>query len=214
VSVARVPARGLLVSPFRGAVADAVDGLLALHFRDAVTVLDMSYGRGRFWHPTMPRGLKLTTLDIDPAGRPDALADFRALPFADRSFDVATFDPPYMTDTSERSIMGGRFGHFATIADLELAVRLGCREAARVSRLGMIVEVMNQTHGSRLMRMTPWVEAELGEPYDELIYEPPAKAEDPKWKRQLSVRKRHCYVLVYRHDGPVYRARSRKDTTR
>ena len=118
-----VPARALLVSPFRGNVAAAVDGLLALHFPDAVTVLDMTYGDGKFWHPQMPRGLELTTLDINPAKRADVIGDFRALPFPDRSCDVAAFAPPYMVDTSERSIMGGRFGHFKDRAELELAVR-------------------------------------------------------------------------------------------
>ena len=112
-------ARALLVSPFRGPVAEAVKGLLALHFRDAATVLDMSYGDGKFWHPQMPRGLELTTLDINPAKRADVIGDFRALPFPDRAFDVACFDPPYMVDTSERSIMGGRFGHFKDRAELE-----------------------------------------------------------------------------------------------
>src|SRR5688572_20847477 len=148
MTAALLPTRPRLTSPFiegiDGTNADAVDGLLALHFPDAVTVLDMTYGNGNFWHPRMPRALELTTLDIDPTRRPDVVGDFTVLPFRRGAFDVTVFDPPYMTNTAPGSIMGRRFGSFTSIPALELAVRRGCREAARVGRLGMLVKVQNQ----------------------------------------------------------------------
>ena len=70
-------------------IAQAVKPLGYLNGR----VIDMTYGLGRFWSEWRPDGL--VTVDLNPAAGADLVADFRQLPFPDRSFDVAVFDGPY-----------------------------------------------------------------------------------------------------------------------
>lgn len=41
------------------------------------------------------RGGDVTTVDIDPQWRPHIVADMNALPFAEKSFRLSFFDPPY-----------------------------------------------------------------------------------------------------------------------
>jgi hypothetical protein len=180
--------------------AQAVAGLLRIAFPDAETTLDMTWGNGSFWDGSAH--VRVTGLDIDPARACDVVGDFRALDFAADSFDVAIFDPPFHTNMGRgrASVMGARFKTFATLADLREAVEQGCREAWRVSRLGVIVKVQNHIHESRLIHMTRWVEEAVGAPlYDELHLQRAAKLLDRKWNDQLSVWRNHATFLVFRH---------------
>jgi hypothetical protein len=42
--------------------------------------------------------------------RPDLIADFRALPFADASFPVVVFDPPHLERVGQSSWMSKKYG--------------------------------------------------------------------------------------------------------
>jgi hypothetical protein len=55
------------------------------YIKDDDKVLDATYGRGVWWKQWRPDDL------MAHAG------DFMSLPYADQSFDVATFDPPYVS---------------------------------------------------------------------------------------------------------------------
>jgi hypothetical protein len=189
--------------------AQAVAGLLRICFQDAATALDMTWGSGRFWDGSAH--VQVTGLDIDPARARD-VGDFTALDFADASFDVCIFDPPFHTNMGrgKASIMGARFKAFATLADLEAAVRAGCREAWRVSRLGVIVKVQNHKRESRFVHTTRWVEESIPAPvYDEKILPTVNKVMDPKWGEQLSIYTRHSTFLVFRHGDQRHVRRGR-----
>lgn len=191
-----------------GTSAQAISRLLAVLFPDARTVLDMTYGSGNFWDSSAP--VTVTGMDRNPSRARDVCADFTRLPFAAGAFDVAIFDPPYLTDAGVRSVMRACFGSFANVADLRAAVEAGAREAWRVSRLGIIVKTQNHKHGSRFVHMTRWVEDALWptELYDELHLRSPSKIEDGKWSGpQLSLRSAHATFQVFRHDGPIHRRR-------
>lgn len=45
--------------------------------------------------------------------KPDQLADFRDLPFPDKSFKLVVFDPPHLLRLSKSSIMRAKFGGLA-----------------------------------------------------------------------------------------------------
>lgn len=193
-----------------GPSSETVAGLMAVCFPDAATILDATWGRGRFWVGT---SLDVTGVDISPHGRPAVVADFTRLPFRDGAFDVCVFDPPYLTETGRDSLVAARFGSYPTIPALQAAVQAGAREAWRVSRLGVIVKVMDYCHASRLVRMTRWVEDAIpADLYDYVNLESRSKPEDPKWRRvdtrQLSVRSNATTWLVWRKDGPVHRRRA------
>lgn len=98
-----------------GTDKEALTTLLALHAVPNPRILDCTYNRGRIW-----RGLEIEVhrLDIDPGlhseGYTDTVADFRALPFPDASWDVLVFDPPHITDAGDgivgEKLWGERFG--------------------------------------------------------------------------------------------------------
>lgn len=193
-----------------GSSSETVSRLLAVCFPDAATICDATWGRGRFW---VGSDLSVTGVDISPHGRPDVIGDFRHLPFRDETFDVAIFDPPYLTETGRDSLVAARFGSYPTIPALHVAVRRGALEAWRVSRLGVIVKVMDYCHASRLVRMTRWVEDAIpADLYDYVNLTSRSKPEDPKWQRvspqQLSVRSNATTFLVWRKDGPIHKRRA------
>lgn len=193
----------------RAASADIIARMLEVLYPDAETVLDATFGNGKFWTPDTP--LMVTGLDLDPTRARDVCANFRALPFLDDSFDVVIFDPPYHTNMgrAKPSVMGARFGTFDTIPDLKLAVEQGCAEAWRVARLGMIVKSQDYIHESRLVRMSRWIEDAIGvEPYDFVRGVSPSAITDPKWGERLSVRHGGTPdYWAFRTDGPIHKRR-------
>lgn len=158
---------------------------------------------------------EVTGLDRNRARAPHVVGDFQALPFADGSFDVVIFDPPYHCDMGKgkASVMGSRFDSFASAAELRAAVEQGTREAWRVSRLGIIVKVQDYCHNSRVLWMSDWVKATLAptEPYDAVQLEGRTKIIDPKWTLlpPISARRVHTTFWTFRHDGPVHKRRVR-----
>lgn len=199
-----------LFSVMDGTSGQAIQALVRVLYPDCTTALDMTYGKGRFW--TEPTGLYVAGCDIDPKRAPYQVADFRDLPFEPKSFDLAVFDPPYLTDTGrgKPSVIGSRFGSFPTIEALKSAVRIGCKQARRVSRVGCIVKVQDYIHASRLVPMSLWVIEALGEPFDLLHLRSPSKIRDPKWTRQLSIWRNHATFLCFRWDGPEHKPRRKK----
>jgi hypothetical protein len=192
-----------------GPSAEMVGRLLAVLLPDARTALDTTWGRGNFWDGSA--GVDVVGCDISPHGRPAVVADFTRLPFRDGAFDAVIFDPPYLADAGKKSLIGRRFGTYRTTRALRAAIEDGATEAWRVARVGVIVKVMEQIHGSRLVRMTRWVEDAIPMDLYDLVYlTSPGKVEDPKWTKhgpQLSVRSNATVWLVWRKDGPVHKRR-------
>lgn len=190
--------------------AQMVSRLLAVLFPDAQTALDTTFGSGKFWDGSAR--VRVTGMDINPQRAPDIVGDFTRLPFKDGAFDVVIFDPPYHTDVGRGkvSVMGARFGHYATIPELKEAVELGVRESWRVARLGLIVKVQDYIHGQKAVWMSDWVKQALLpiEPFDFAMTLQPRKLNDPKWKNQYSVRRNHAVYWVFRKDGDKHVART------
>lgn len=81
-------------SVYHGRDPTLLEHLIAFYGVPKARVLDVTANRRRMW-----AGLdtsRTVFVDIDPAMQPDVVADFRALPFADASFDVLVFDPPHL----------------------------------------------------------------------------------------------------------------------
>lgn len=66
--------------------------------------------------------------------RPDIVADFTALPFADASFQLIAFDPPHLTRNGKESWMGKKYGTLK--GDWRDELRRGFAECFRVLRPG------------------------------------------------------------------------------
>lgn len=63
---------------------------------------------------------------------PDALLDFRALPFADNSFPLVVFDPPHLVRAGRHSWLAAKYGRLG--ADWRDDLRAGFAECFRVLR--------------------------------------------------------------------------------
>ena len=42
--------------------------------------------------------------------KPDVIADFRDMPFPDKSFKLVVYDPPHLTSGSEKSVINKKYG--------------------------------------------------------------------------------------------------------
>ncbi len=124
-------------------------------------VVDVTYGRGKWWTKYQPERFVAHDLGLaKDAVNPDGV-DFRSLPEADDSVDVVAFDPAYVTpggrETSTLSAKGSdqhdRYGMTTTPStpaeNMEIIVG-GVKEAARVLRSGSR-ELRSRKPGGRLL---------------------------------------------------------------
>ena len=188
-----------------GTNAEVTAKMLRVLFPDVETVLDMTYGSGKFWTDRPP--WLVTGIDLNPERARDVCADFTRLPFGDGAFDVAIFDPPYLADTAKdrSSRIAQHFSSYASMDVLAETVRRGAAEAWRVSRIGTIVKVQNYSHGGHSVRMTRWVEDVIPEtPYGEVHRANAAKIVPHRWGSQLSVYSIHTTFLAFRHGSQMH----------
>lgn len=87
---------------------------------------------------------------------PDALMDFRALPFADESFWHVAFDPPHLVRAGPKSWLAAKYGKLGS--DWREDMRQGFAECFRVLRPhGTLVFKWNETQikVKELLALTP-----------------------------------------------------------
>ena len=92
------------------------------------------------------------TLNISP----DQIMDFRALPFADDSFQIVIFDPPHLRKAGEASWLRKKYGILSN--DWEEDLRKGFAECFRVlAKGGVLVFKWNETQikVSKILNLTP-----------------------------------------------------------
>ena len=102
-------------------------------------VLDPCCGSRMFWFDPKNQGVLFGDIRSDSQtlcdGRllevaPDALMDFRDLPFADSSFKVVVFDPPHLVHAGPRSWLAAKYGKLS--ANWRDDIRAGFAECFRV----------------------------------------------------------------------------------
>src|SRR3990167_2042044 len=71
-----------------------VEAIFSLHFPDAKMVLDMTYGKGRFWKWDHP--FKVFGIDIAPKDERAHKGDSRHTGILPGKIDVCIIDPPFM----------------------------------------------------------------------------------------------------------------------
>ena len=97
---------------------------------EEITVTDRSHGNAS--------GTR--TLRIEP----DALHDFRAMPYPDESFHLVAFDPPHLVRAGKRSWLAAKYGKLGQ--DWRDDLRAGFAECFRVLRPhGTLVFKWNET---------------------------------------------------------------------
>jgi hypothetical protein len=148
----------LAVDPARRTNAMLVRDAAALGHLDG-TVVDLTWGRGRFWTAWRPQRL----VSVDLHTRADVRADFTRLPFPDACFDAAVFDPPYKYNGTPTHAMdtGGGYGidRPVTVTERDALIVAGCIEAARVASRRVLVKCQDQVVSGR-KRWQTWIVAD------------------------------------------------------
>ena len=205
---------------------EALQALLSLHACPEPRILDVTHNVGVMWRrlPYRPVRSDRDALLFEQ-GHTDLVADFRALPVSDASYDVIVFDPPHMTDAttgihggrprnSREGTAMGRYGVTATDyqgqLDITFTFDAFLTEARRVlvPRSGVVLaKIADQIHGNayRWQARTLQNKAEaVGFCCCDLMLRASwerAGLIDPRWKHINHVRQVHTYWLVLRN-GP------------
>ncbi len=149
------PVGPILLSVFTGTNAELMAAVAPLYLTGSV--LDPTYGEGKWWEKVRPDPFAFHDLKLDAV-------DFRALPEDDQTFDSVVFDPPY-------TISGGksgaalyhnhagagsrpvgfqeRYGLGVRNLDepLDSLIRKGLAECCRVARQWVLVKCMEFAQG-------------------------------------------------------------------
>jgi hypothetical protein len=195
----------LAFDPERRTSARAIADLVTLGYlnRDQA-VLDMTYGKGRFWREWRPRFL--TTNDINPERHALFSFDFCDMPCWDGLFDVTAFDPPFKLNGTggrgpgdEAYGVEGRYQSLGFIID---QCEQGFSEAVRVTKpRGLILyKTQNQISGGRSRRLAAWMEGfaeEKGCRFEDELYICGHRAQ-PNGRPQRHARNNVSVIQVYR----------------
>ena len=216
-----MPYKGI-ESVVHGASDQCLKAIFDVHFEDSSLVADLTWGKGRFWK-LLP-GLNVTGMDADPRGGASIVSDYRSVPLADQSVDVAVFDPPFIFTPGLRGIVGSkrfflgsdktrfyegphsdcRIQAPSNAKELLNHTLYACHEMKRIAKKGMILkgqDLVTQLHPNWwTFDVMYLVGRELDiVPEDMLIQvSPAARLHDPRWKKQLHFRRRHAIYLVYK----------------
>jgi hypothetical protein len=196
------PVGPLPLSVVTGTNADLMWSIRDLYLTG--TVLDVTYGEGKWWERYRPK--HLTAHDLHKL---DGI-DFRHLPEPDSSVDTVCYDPPYVpaggaptrTDAGRfRDAFGLQTGR--TAADLKELCRDGLREVARVARLWALVKcsdfVDSGTFRLGHLWMIHWAEEHgLGEPHDLIVLHSGTGPGGQNIFEPVRCRRAHSYLLVFK----------------
>lgn len=185
--------------------------MLNFYAQPEAKVLDVTANERRMW-----RGVNwpsVTYADIDPAMKPDIVADFRALPVADNSFDVLVFDPPHLPSAAASKESDQRFagnyglGHAPKADNISSYFPPFLAEATRVLKPeGMIFAklkdfVHNHAYQWTLTDFVAAVRMQPGLTACDLIVKRDPSAgsmKSSKWQKAHHARNAHCWWVVVR----------------
>lgn len=118
------------------------------------TVLDMCCGSRMFWFDRSDPRVVFVDIrceeltysgDRQLVVKPDIVADFRALPFADETFQIVVFDPPHLLSPGPKSWLRAKYGGLKPDT-WRHDITAGFREAFRVLKPhGTLIFKWNET---------------------------------------------------------------------
>lgn len=192
------PTGPILGSVIAGTNADLMAAVAPLYLTGSV--LDVTYGRGKWWDRFTPDPFTYHDLHTHDG------VDFRDLPHPDAAFDAVTFDPPYIPQggTADASLDGFRSGfglEQRTQAGLDAMIAAGLAECARVARTWLLVKCMDYVNGGRftLGHLTILDRArDLGlSPHDLIIHNAGTGPGGHNIRTVLRARRAHSTLLVF-----------------
>lgn len=189
------------LSVFAGLNADLIAAVAPLYLGGSV--LDVTYGEGKWWDRFTPDPFTFHDLKIDGV-------DFRDLPHTDRSFDAVCFDPPYVPaggvrlsgQTKAEARYRSAFGlEPRSLAELDELIGAGLAECARVFDRYLLVKCMDFVTGGAFTLGHHTVTAkalELGLiPHDLIVHNAGTGPGGHNITEIKRARRAHSYLLVF-----------------
>ena len=201
--------------------AEMIQDVVALgYIRPADKVIDLTFGRGAWWAKYDHPGYFVAVFD---SGDPDLdksviehgrkaiyFGDYREMGFASNTFDVVTFDPPYVSmggrSTSGLPDFMDRYG-LKRAANSPKALHednaRGLSEAARLCRPGgfVMTKCAGYVSSGQYQPGDVWIAREAEElgliPHDRLIHVGNARAQPPG-RRQVHSRNNYSVLWVFK----------------
>lgn len=186
--------------------ADLIEACHQLgYIKDSDSVLDPTYGLGRWWAKWEPERLACTDINGDRVESGCSI-DFRDLVFKDDEFDVVAFDPPYKLNGTGGSHASdeayGVDGSYRSWQSKHALIRDGMTECTRVLKRGgiLLVKMQDQVCSGHVRWQTKefWLHAStIGlDLIDELLL--PSYRAQPEGRSQRHARRNYSTLQVYR----------------
>lgn len=200
-----------LLSVIEGRDPEVLRLMLQFYAWPGAKVIDVTANRRKMW-----KGVEwpdVTYADIDPEMNPDILADFRALPVADGSYDVIVFDPPHLpaaaASAQSHEQMGSSYGlaHAPKGDNVSAYHAPFLKEAMRVLRPEGLIFcklkdfVHNHLYQWSLVDFISAARAQPGlTPCDLIVKRDPCggNLKSGRWEKAHHVRNAHCWWVVIR----------------
>ena len=195
------PVGPILQSVFAGTNADLIAAVAPIYLTGSV--LDTTYGKGRWWDRYQPDPFTFHDLELDGV-------DFTALPYEANSFDTVCFDPPYVPAggtrtsgaTKDEQTFRDAYGLAPrSLAELNELILAGLAECARVARTWLLVKCSDFVTGGAftLGHLTVLDEARrLGlAPHDLIVHHTGSGPGGHNIFTVLRARRAHSYLLVF-----------------
>jgi hypothetical protein len=194
--------------------AGILSQLIGLHYYHEPIMLDATYGGGRMWRgcPYQPT----TRFDARPLPGVDVVGDWAQMPtLLPEPFQVVVWDPPHLADGTQAAMSGTWHAMYGTGSDQMSGhhsithLYAGFLETVRGVLLPaggtLLAKIADQVHSSvQQLQAVDFVVAarEAGWTVCEMVpkMRQPGPM-DPKWRRQLHVRKAWSYWICA-HPGP------------
>ncbi|MEE8466764.1 MAG: hypothetical protein V3S68_09825 [Dehalococcoidia bacterium] len=194
--------------------AEIIDRLLDLH-QAGESVLDLTYGHGRFWarRPNDQQGRRITGIDqrhpreLENSAdryRPLIRATLSHLPFQRQSFHAIVCDPPFLIGSNGGGTIADRYTSPPTYQALLDLMANAATEARRVIRPHgvAIIKAMDTTDGRRRR----WFHSDVkslweqhGWRQDDLIVKiGVTNMRNPGWTNQARSKAAHTFFLVFK----------------
>jgi len=178
--------------------SEPIQAILDLHFPEAKTAIDPTYGKGVFWKGI---DIAVTGGDLEFSRSKDFIGSCQNLPFLDSSFDIGVLDLPFMHDVKEHTGTN-LWKDFRGIGPWQRLIKLSCegaRELDRVCRQGFIIKLKDGIECGKFRPTVAQFMNEFRTPYDDLVFIPQITlATDPKWKTVQHFRRQESHFLVYK----------------
>lgn len=197
-----------LTSVWDGNDADLIEKMIVLYSKNQTVIVDVCCSGRVFWKGS---SRKIIGVDINPAVKPDIVADFAHLPMLDdSSVDIVVFDPPHLPEQAasknSSKLWETRYGITQRNKGDNVSPLFDqfFKEASRYIKPDGIVlaKIADLVHNHKYQ----WQHVDLilsgrsngFTPCDLIVKTRKTGLHSSKWVNQKHARKFHCYWIVFR----------------